>query len=74
MVKRRYSRADIGNALQVDVGKPDTMLLTHVEQDLAPRFDHEAVSEGAAPVLMAPDLSCGYPRDSSVPAVPGGHS
>ena len=56
MVKRGYSRAHVGDALQVYVGEPDAPALTHVEENLAPRVDDDAVTEGGAAVLMMADL------------------
>ena len=56
MVKRRYSRADVGNPLEVDIGETDALFLAHVEQDLAPGVNHQAVPEGVAAVLVMADL------------------
>src|SRR5205085_5854720 len=48
VVKRRYARADIRNASQVYLGETDALLLAHVEQDVAPWVDDQAVAERVA--------------------------
>ena len=56
MVKRRYARADIGNAFEIDIRKADAGLLAHVEQDFSPGIDDKTVSEGIAAVLVMTNL------------------
>jgi hypothetical protein len=41
VVQRRDARAHLGNPRQIDVGKAEADLFTHVEQDLAPRIDDQ---------------------------------
>ena len=58
VLQGRHPRPDICDAGEVDVGEMDPASVAGVEQHLAPRVDHQAVTIGAAAVLMLAALGC----------------
>jgi len=70
VVQRRYARAHVGDALEVDIGEGHAFVLAHVEHQLPPGIDDERMTERLAPVLVAADLrrAAGHVR----PRRPGG--
>ena len=56
MRKHRDALADLAHSGKVDVCKPDTRCLAHIEHHPPPRIDHKRMAIGRAAILMSPGL------------------